>query len=92
MKPMILSDHAKEQCLRRHANEEEVTAAIQTAQWEAAKSGRRRARSTAPFGRPSPVTGRIYQSRTVEAIFVEEPERLVVVTVLVKYSNERVHQ
>jgi len=92
MKRILFSQHARQQCRRRHADEREVVAAIETAAWEQAKSGRRRARRTEPFGKPSPVTGRLYRWRTVEAIFAEEADRLVVVTVLVKYSNERARQ
>ena len=39
------------------------------------------------FGKPSPVTGKVYQWRAVEAIFAEEANRLVVVTGIVKYWN-----
>jgi hypothetical protein len=89
-KQVVFSHHALTRCRLRHAEPDEVVEAIRGEEWEPAKSGRHCARRTTAFARPSPITGRVYQWRTIEAIFAEEADRLVVVTVLVKYSNSRV--
>jgi len=64
-----------------------VADVIRTSPWGPARAGRLRARKTMAFGKPSPVTGRTYLWRAVEAVFAEELDRLVVVTVIVKYWN-----
>ncbi|MCI0553414.1 MAG: hypothetical protein L0287_20905 [Anaerolineae bacterium] len=40
------------------------------------------------FGEPSPVNQQVYAFKTIQAIFVEESDSIIVVTVIVYYGNE----
>jgi hypothetical protein len=71
----------------RGATEQEVVQTIQGGLWEPARGGKYQARRTFVFGQPSPVDRKIYPFKTVHAIFAEETDRIVVVTVLVYYGN-----
>jgi hypothetical protein len=39
------------------------------------------------FGRPSPINQQIYPFKTVHVIFADEPNEIVIVTVLVYYGK-----
>jgi hypothetical protein len=88
MKPVSFSTHARLQMELRGAEEPEVISAIRSGTWEGAKRGKLQSRHRFDFNRPSPVNQKFYKYKTVEAIFVEESERIVVVTVKVYYSNK----
>jgi hypothetical protein len=84
MKPIRLSGHAQAQLSYRGATEDEVAEAIRGSQWEAAELGRMECRKDFPFGREW--NGRVYASKQVRPVFVEEEQEIVVVTVYTYYS------
>jgi hypothetical protein len=86
-KPIIISQHAKRQMILRGAEENEVMSAIQTGIWQPAKKGRMRAQHVVDFNDVSPVNQQFYRCKTVDAIFVEEQNKIEVVTVIVYYHN-----
>lgn len=88
MKPIRFSQHARLQMILRGATSSEVEEVITTMPWEPARSGRYQARKGFAFDRPSPINQRIYRFKTVHAIFAEEVQEIVVVTVLVHYGDE----
>jgi len=79
MKTVRLSAHATLQLPFRGVDAEEVVDAIQTAAWLPAERGRLECRKTYPFGREW--NGRLYASKQVRPIFVDEEAEIVVVTV-----------
>ena len=87
-KPIRFSRHALEQMRLRGATELEVEDTIHTAPWEPAKRGKQQACKRFSFGQPSPISQRVYRSKTVRAIFAEETKAVVVVTVIVYYSDQ----
>ena len=90
MKPIQLSAHAREQMVLRGATEEEIQQTIEIEQWAQAKRGKWKAKHRFVFGKLSPVNQKEYQFKEVEPIFVDEIDAIVVVTVMVYYSNEEV--
>jgi len=88
MKPIRLSEHAKNRLRQRGATEEEILERIRqlphTDQW----GGRFSARKTFVFGGISPVNNQQYRFKTIEPIFAEGPDEIIVVTVKVYYSNQ----
>jgi hypothetical protein len=88
VKPIIFSRHALLQMGLRGAIRAEVEETIKMAGWEPARRGRYQARKSFAFGQASPVNQQVYLFKTVHAIFAEEQEELVVVTVLVYYGDE----
>lgn len=72
----------------RGAEEAEVIAAIHLRTWETAKRGKLQCRKRFSFSRQSPINQQFYKHKIVEAIFVEERDQIVVVTVKVYYSNK----
>lgn len=91
-KPIHFSLHAEEQIVLRGAATNEVEETIRESQWELAKRDRQQARRRFVFDKPSPITQKIYRFKTVDVIFVDEPNQIVVVTVKVYYSDEEVPQ
>ncbi|HHT9126653.1 MAG TPA: DUF4258 domain-containing protein [Candidatus Brocadiia bacterium] len=88
MKPVSFSSHARTQMELRGAEDVEVISAINSGTRETAKRGKLQCRHCFNFNRISPVNQRFYKYKTVEAVFVEEGDRIVVVTVKVYYSNK----
>jgi hypothetical protein len=84
VKPIRLSGHARERISGRGATDQEVTETIRTAPWVPALGGRLECRKDFPYGREW--NGRLYATKQVRAIFVEEPNEILVVTVYVYYS------
>jgi hypothetical protein len=76
--------------LLRGATEEEVTMSIRTGKWKAAKMGKFRSRHQFDYNRVSLTNRKFYKYKTAEAIFADEPNEIVVITVKVYYSNEEV--
>lgn len=72
----------------RGAIEQEVIETIQTSEWKPALETKRQCRKAFPFNEPSPVNQQVYAFKTVQVIFVEEAEQIVVVTVIVYYGNQ----
>lgn len=83
LKPILLSGHARDQLRYRGAAEEEVIETIQTSRWEDAERGRLEAEKDFAFD--AVWNNRRYAKKRVRPIFVEEEERVVVVTVYVYY-------
>ncbi len=71
----------------RGATETEVKETIETVPWQPAKRGKYQTRKTFEFGQPSPVNQQIYPFKTVHTIFADEPNQIVVITVLVYYGS-----
>jgi len=90
MKPIRYSDHARLQMVLRGATEEEVAMAISAGEWEAGKMGKSRSKYRFDFNRVSLTNQKFYKYKTVEPIFADEPNELVVITVKVYYFNEEV--
>lgn len=87
MKTIRFSQHALEQMRLRGATREEVRETVETNPWQSAKRGKYQARKAFAFGRPSPINQQIYPFKTVHAIFADEPNEIVIVTVLVYYGK-----
>ncbi len=79
--------HARQQTILRGAEEAEVEQVIRRSSWEPAKRGKQQARRQFTFGKISPTNQQGYKFKTVEAVFVDEPESIVIITVKVYYSN-----
>jgi hypothetical protein len=88
MKTIRFSQHALDQMRLRGATREEVRETVETAPWQPAKRGKYQARKTFAFERPSPINQQIYPFKTVHVIFADEPNEIVIVTVLVYYGEE----
>lgn len=86
MKTIRFSHHALDQMRLRGATPEEVRETVETSSWQPAKRGKYQARKTIAFGLPSPINQQIYPFKTVHTIFVDEPNEIVIVTVLVYYG------
>jgi hypothetical protein len=83
MKPIRLSEHARENMHYRGATEQEVIEAIRTALWVPAEWGRLECRKDFAYGQEW--NGRFYATKQVRPIFVEEANEIVVVTVYAYY-------
>jgi len=83
MKTIVLSRHALEQARERGTNEDEIRQAIYEGEESPAKKGRKAFRINLRFGRRW--GGRVYETKQVMPVVVDEKERLVVVTVYVFY-------
>jgi hypothetical protein len=82
-KPVEFSPHAREKMLDRGALEAEVEIAVRTGNPEPARKGRLMFRKNFVF--EGEWLGKHYALKQVVPIVAEEPDRLVVVTVLVNY-------
>ena len=82
-KSVHLSEHARQQLQFRGSTEEEVVDTIRTAAWEPAELGRMECRKNFTF--EAEWNKKYYATRQVRAIFVEEPDEVVVITVYVYY-------
>jgi hypothetical protein len=87
MKTIRFSQHALDQMRLRGATREEVREAVETTLWQSAKRGKYQVRKTFAFGRPSPINQQICPFKTVHVIFADEPDEIVIVTVLVYYGR-----
>lgn len=90
MKSVRLSNHAKLQMILRGASEEEVATAIYNGDWKPAKMGKSQAKHCFEFNNIAPSNQKLYRYKTVEPVFAEEDNEIVVVTVKVYYSNTEV--
>lgn len=87
MKPIRISAHARRRSLLRGATEAEVLDTIRTGRWQPAQRGKLQVRKAFAFGQPSPVNQQVYASKIIHVIFVNEPQEIIVITVLVYYAN-----
>ena len=79
MKTVRFSLHAQNQLLRRGAAKEEVVEAIRSSSWEPADRGRLACRKNFPYH--DEWNGKVYETKQVRPIFVDEADEIVVVTV-----------
>lgn len=86
MKPVHFTRHARTRIVERLTTETEIVEAIRQSPWRPAEEGRQRASKWYPFRREH--RGTFYAGKDVEPVFVEAPDRIVVVTVYV-YLNQR---
>jgi hypothetical protein len=84
MKPIRLSAHALSYAKKRGFTVAEVEDTIRGGRWEPAELGRIECRKTSPFNREW--NNRMYASKEIRPIFVEEADEIVVVTVYTYYS------
>ena len=87
-KPIHFSHHARRRMDLRGATEAEVIESIQSEKWQPALQEKWQVRKKFDFGKPSPVNQQVYSFKTIHAIFAEETDSIVVVTVIVYYTNE----
>jgi len=82
-KPIRLSAHAQGYVNQRGFTVAEVEDAIRTSPWQPADLGRLKCRKDFPFGREW--NGKVYATKQVRPVFVEESTEIVVVTVYTYY-------
>lgn len=82
-KPIRLSVHALGYVNQRGFTVAEVEDAIRTSPWQTAELGRIECRKDFPFGREW--NGKVYATKQVRPVFVEETTEMVVVTVYTYY-------
>ncbi len=87
MKTIRFSRHALDQMRLRGATKTEVRRTVETASWQPARRGKHQTRKTFAFGRRSPINQQVYPAKTVHVIFADEPNEIVIVTVLVYYGK-----
>ena len=83
VKPIRLSDHALRYMSKRGFTIAEVEEAIRTASWQPAELGRLEFRKDFAYGEEW--NGRIYATKQVRPVFVEESGEIVVATVYTYY-------
>ncbi len=79
MKPIKLTDHAREQCVERGASEIEVLDAVKSGNREPAKKGRILCRKNFQFD--SMWCGKKYNIKQIAPVIIEEDSEIVVITV-----------
>jgi hypothetical protein len=84
MKPIRFSAHALSYMAKRGFTVAEVEDTIRTGRWEPAELGRMECRKAFPFNREW--NKKLYATKEVRPIFVEEADEIVVVTVYTYYS------
>lgn len=87
-KPIRLSKHGAQRALLRGATTDEISETIRVSKWGPALENKQQAKKRFAFNRTSPQNQEHYRFKTVETIFVEEENEIVVITVKVYYSNE----
>ncbi len=83
MKPIRLSAHALTYMARRGFTLAEVEETIQTSPWTPAELGRLQCQKDFPYGKDW--NGKVYATKRVRPIMVEEPDEIVVITVYTYY-------
>ena len=76
----------------RGASDTDVTTAIKLGEWEHARVGRLKTRLRFDFNKTAQTNQKFYKYKTVEPVFADETDEIVVITVKVYYSNEEVKQ
>ena len=87
MKPIQFSNHARKRMTGRGATETEIIQTIQSEAWQPALENKKQAKRSFVYGLPSPINQQVYAFKKVRVIFVEESDRIVVVTIIVYYGN-----
>ncbi len=83
MKPVRLSQHAAGYAKMRAFTAAEAEQAIRTCPWEPAELRRFQCRLNLPYGQEW--HGKIYQTKQVRPIFVEQRDEILIVTVYTYY-------
>jgi len=83
MKPIRFSRHALSYTASRGFTPAEVEDAIRTRPWSTAELGRLDCRKDFPFGKEW--NGKVYTTKQVRPVFVDEPGEIVVITVYTYY-------
>ena len=83
MKPIRLSAHARGYIRSRDFSATEVEEAIRTSPWQPAELGRLECRKDFQYGRDW--NGKLYATKQVRPVFVDEAAEVVVVTVYTYY-------
>ena len=83
MKPIRLSKHASDYAKKRGFTLAEVEETIRTSSWRTAELGRLDCRKD--FAYAKEWNGRIYATKQVRPVFVEEASEIVVITVYTYY-------
>jgi hypothetical protein len=83
VKPIRLSNHALRYMSKRGFTVAEVKEAIRTASWQSAELGRLECRKD--FAYDKEWNGKVYMTKEVRPVFVEEAAEIVVVTVYTYY-------
>jgi hypothetical protein len=85
MKPIRVSKHALRYTGKRGFTVAEIEDAIHTSPWMPAELGRLDCRKNFPYGKEW--NGKVYATKQVRPIFVEEAGEIVVITVYTYYFN-----
>ena len=83
MKSIRLSNHAVRYMSKRGFTGEEVEEAIRTTSWTAAELGRLECREDFPYNKEW--NGKVYATKQVRPVFVDEAGEIVVATVYTYY-------
>jgi len=83
LKSIRFSLHALEQVSRRGGIEDEVVEAIRSSPWEQAERGRLACSRNFPYD--GEWNGKMYATKQVRPIFVDEQDEIVVVTVYIYF-------
>jgi hypothetical protein len=83
MKPIQVSNHALRYTSKRGFAVAEVEDAIRTSPWSTAELGRLDCRKDFPYGKDW--NGKVYATKQVRPVFVEEAGEIVVITVYTYY-------
>jgi hypothetical protein len=86
-KPIVISVHATQRMRQRGATTSEVERTIRGGTWQAAQRGKWSADQRFSFNAVSPINGKRYAYKKIEAVFADEPTSIVVVTVKVYYHD-----
>jgi hypothetical protein len=86
MKPIRLSNHALRYIGKRGFTVAEIEDAIQTSPWTPTEWGRLDCRKNFSYGKEW--NGKVYATKQVRPIFVEETEEILVITVYTYYFNQ----
>jgi hypothetical protein len=86
VKPIRLSNHASRYISKRGFAIEEVEDVIRTMPWQSAELGRLDCRKDFTYGKEW--NGKVYATKQVRPVFVEEATEIVVVTVYTYYFDQ----
>jgi hypothetical protein len=88
MNEIIFSKHSEMQMLLRGAEKDEVIKTIRDGIKNNAKFNKFHSTLTFDFKSESPVNNKYYEFKTLDVIFVEENNQIIVVTVKVYYHSK----
>jgi hypothetical protein len=83
MKNIRFSKHASGYIAKRGFTVAEVEEAIRTCAWKATELGRLDCQKDFPYGKEW--NGKVYATKQVRPVFVDEPQEIVVITVYTYY-------